>query len=286
LMLQFQNMMANYRKTSDAKSAMEKFDKYQFLVDRFPILKLEKAEFLMRSSKISEGITLLKENLKFVSGDVTPIRNIIRYLESIDKQSDVEKVLEIMLEHNSRNIEAILLAASYFEGQSKFEKLQALATRAVEIDKDFYLPQVYLARSNYELGDKAKAIEKLTEIALQYKKDPTANLLLSKVLTIDGKDHNEASNFARIAHYSSFMSYETWMNLCNAYFQAGRVDLCRGEAFKMSRKFKESPGPFFWIGYAMYEEGKPEAKANLEKAIKLGLSGEKLATAKDLISKL
>lgn len=283
----FKKMLSNFRKKSDHKSALGKFDQHQELVNHFPILKVAKAEFLMRNSNIDEGMKLIKDNFESVSGNLVPIRNIVGYLEESDMLDEVEKVLSITLKYNPNNIEALMLAASYYERNSNFTKLNELSTKAVELESDFYLSQAYLARASYELSDdKTKALEKLTEIALAYKRDPTANLLLSKVMIKEGTDLNKASNFARIAHYSSYMSYETWMNLCYAYISMGRSDLCRGEALKMSRKFKKKPGAFYWIGYAMYNEGKPEAKENLEKSISFGLSGDKLIYAQDLISKL
>ena len=77
-----------------------------------------------------------------------------------------------------------------------------------------------------------------------------------------------------------------WMNLCYVYFQAERYDLSRGEASKASRSFPYRPEPYFWIGMDMYMEGNPEARENLRKSVMLGLTGERLEQAQEVLAKL
>jgi hypothetical protein len=76
------------------------------------------------------------------------------------------------------------------------------------------------------------------------------------------------------------------MNLSYVYFQTGRYDLSRGEALKASQSRKDEPEPFFRVGMAMFMEEKEEARENLEKAIELGLKGEKLEIARQTLQKL
>ena len=46
------------------------------------------------------------------------------------------------------------------------------------------------------------------------------------------------------------------------------------------------PNRFFYIGYAMYLEGKDGARENLEKAIARGLGGDHLETANKALAEL
>ena len=76
------------------------------------------------------------------------------------------------------------------------------------------------------------------------------------------------------------------MNLCYVYDREGRYDLSRAEAFKACKVFPKEPEPFFRLGIAMYREGKPEARGQLEKAIELGLWGDWLESARETLAKL
>ena len=116
--------------------------------------------------------------------------------------------------------------------------------------------------------------------------DGSTSYALSRILVQEGIDLPRASNLARRAAFSSFMGYDEWMNLCHAYYRSNRFDLCRGEAGKANRKFENRPGPYFWMGMAQYRETNQDAKKNLRKAIDLGLTGDELTQAREILAKL
>lgn len=96
---------------------------------------------------------------------------------------------------------------------------------------------------------------------------------------------------ARQAAFEGYGTYEYIINLADIYYKMGRYDLCRGECMKARHAQKENPYPYFRLGMACFNSKKDgkwfnQAKENLLKAKKLGLSGDFLKEADKALKKL
>ncbi len=167
-----------------------------------------------------------------------------------------------------------------------YEKSKELSLKAFELNNKNYDAKVINAFANYKTGQVQSAEQILDTIIIEDRYNSKANMYLAQLLTTEGRDYQKASNLARKAISFSQYGYDEWMTLCFAYYQMGRYDLCLGEATKSSHKYKEFPLPFYWLGLSQFEQDKDGAKENLTKALELGLSGEQLKLANEVLKRL
>jgi hypothetical protein len=66
----------------------------------------------------------------------------------------------------------------------------------------------------------------------------------------------------------------------------GRFDLCIGEARKAISQYRNHFLPYFWAGKAGAKLHRDDVSENLNKSIELGLYGERLEEARQLLAKI
>jgi tetratricopeptide (TPR) repeat protein len=198
----------------------------------------------------------------------------------------IEEIITLVQQLNESDADALLMAVDYYSDRKDFAKALPLAEKAHQLETGYLTAQVAHAYAQYGSGVKQQAMETLDSLLTVDQDNARTNYTLSKILVQEGIDLPRASNLARRAVFSSFMGYDEWMNLCHAYYRSDRLDLCRGEASKASRKFEDRPGPYFWMGMVQHREKDQGAKGNLQKAIDLGLTGDELTQAREILAKL
>jgi hypothetical protein len=91
---------------------------------------------------------------------------------------------------------------------------------------------------------------------------------------------------ARRAVRSIYSDEKGIINLCEVYVAYGEHKFAYGDATKGSMEFPKSAQLWYQLGLASHNLGQANVEQNLEKAIELGLGGEDLKKAKEILSKL
>ena len=280
----FDKMLAMYRKLQQYPEAMALYEKYHYFEETYPLVRLNKVLILAENNQLEEALAILENNFMLAEGNLSYIREFMDIASLKGDDEVLGKALDILLTQDS-NPEALKLAAVWSCKLGNYQQGLDLCDHVLSIEDD-YDSYATKAWALHGLGRKTEAFELFEENQIQDPNNAVTNYYHSYLLASDGIDLDRASNIARKALYNSQFDVEVWMNLCFVYYQAGRYDLCRGEATKASHTYSNRPEPFYWIGMAMVKEGKEEAKENLQKAIMLGLLGDKLETAQGLVEGL
>jgi len=241
---------------------------------------------MVQSGDVEAGVELFTDRVTALKGDLTWFEKI---REAIVKAHQPEKTVVLadwLFANENKNPEALVLAAQIYSSNKQYKKALESADKALAIDKKSLDAQAEKGWAVYKLGDTDEAVKILNEINKNHNYHIRTNYYLSKLLAAEGMEPNRAANLARKAVYDSQSALWTWVNLSSVYLQTGRYDLARGEAQKASHSYSGEPEPVFWLGMALYMEGKDAAKDKLEEAIKLGLQGDELREAKATLKKM
>ncbi|MFH1374534.1 MAG: CDC27 family protein [bacterium] len=279
----FEGLVEMYRRIGQPQTALEQFDGYADLERNFPELSLLKAVCLVESGAIEEGVTLFVQRFPAVRGNLVAFEEISTLVDKLDRQSEKNRLIELLLQLDQDNTDALVLLAGIKCDQSAYETALDLAEKALSIEPRRVSASVQKARALYELDRRQEAFDIFEKNLIEARSNADNGHYFSRILATEQEDLNRAANIARHAVFNSQHDQRTWMNLCYVYFQSGRYDLARGEALKASRSRKDEPEPFYWIGMAMHMEGNEAAAENLQKAIDMGLRGEQLETARNLL---
>lgn len=280
----FDNMVAMYRRLQQYSKALAIIEKYTHFEQTYPQVRLNKALILAGNKQFEEALTILTDNYMLSRGDLSFLREFMDIASWSGNTEAVRKTIDLLLapEPNPR---ALQLAAVWACKLGDYQQGLDLTDRALSIEDnaDSYATRAWALHG---LGRKNEAFELLDANRLRDRYNYATNYYHSHLLASDQIDLSRASNLARKAVFDSYADFEVWMNLCYVYYQAGRYDLCRGEALKASHKYTTQAEPLYWIGMAMEREGREAARENLQKAIMLGLTGDKLEKAQELVEKL
>lgn len=280
----FENMVAMYRRLQQYPEALAIIEKYPHFEDTYPQVRMNKALILAGNKQFEEALVLLTDNFELAKGDLSIMREFMDIASWNGNTEAVGKAIELLLAEDP-NPRALQLAAVWSCKLGEYQQGLDLSDRALSLedDADSYAIRAW---AMHGLGRKDEAWELFEENRLRDRNNYATNYYQSYLLATDQIDLDKASNIARKALFDAYSDLEVWMNLCYVYFQAGRYDLCRGEALKASHTYTTHAEPLYWIGMAMEREGKEEARENLQKAIMLGLTGDKLEKAQELVESL
>jgi predicted Zn-dependent protease len=197
---------------------------------------------------------------------------------------DLEReIVELALSENPEDADALYLAADLDIANGAVETGLAHLNKAVELEPRRFFSIVQKARGMYLSGDKDNAIQFLQALVKEDVDQYVANYYLSRFLALENRDLKRAQNLARQATTCGNNSLESMMNVCFVYLKAGRTDLMIGESRRARAVYFDYPEPYFYLGLGLYHEEREGAKARLEKAIELGLTGEHLDLARETL---
>ncbi len=282
----FENYIQMFRDIGNYKKSLKVFKDYPYFEKKYSDLKILKAVCLVESGDFEKGLKLLEQSIGNKKEDLTIFADVLYAARIQNNNSATEKILELMEKFNEHNSKALSFTSDIYLRLKNYDKSKELSRKAFELNNKNYDAKAVNAFANYKTGQVKSAEQILDSIIIEDRYNSKANMYLAQLLVTEGRDYQKASNLARKAISLSQYGYDEWMTLCFAYYQMGRYDLCRAEAIKSSHKYTEFPLPFYWLGLSQFEENKDGAKGNLKNAIKLGLSGEQLKLANEVIKRL
>ncbi len=281
----------NYEKLlihiKNKKKALKLFDKYpQFEKNKF--VALTKTKYFFLNKKYKEGLRQFRQYYPYASGDIVLVKDLTEILRDDNRSKEIDTLLSIMTKDN---VDAKLLRAVNAQDNKEFEKSLVYLNEAFAIEPQDPNINILKARALYYTGKKTEAYDLFESNLIKFNKNPRNLLYYSQILAEEGIDFSKAANMARQAAFEGYGTYEYIINLADIYYKMGRYDLCRGESLKARHAQKENPYPYFRLGMACFNSKNSEkwfdqAKENLLKAKKLGLSGEYLKVANKALKKL
>lgn len=280
----FEKMTAMFRTLHQYSDAMAVFENNPHFERTYPLIRLNKALILAESNQFEEALAILTDNYMLAIGDLSFLREFLDIAASKGNTEVVRIVSDLLIAQESAP-RALQLAAVWACQLGDYQQGLDLSGRALAIE-DFAPSYATKAWALHGLDRKDEAYELFEENRVKDRNNAVNNQYYSYLLASDGVDLDKASNIAREALFGSYSDFEMWMNLCFVYYQAGRYDLCRGEASKAARNHQKRPEPSYWLGMAMAKEGNEAARENFQKAIMLGLVGDKLEEAQEMVEKL
>jgi tetratricopeptide (TPR) repeat protein len=280
----FENMVAMYRRLQQYPEALAIIEKYPHFGQTYPLVRMNKALILAENKQFQEALAILTDDFRLAKGDLSFLREFLDIADFRGNLEAVGRAIDLLRAQDS-DPRALQLAAVWVCRLGNYQQALDLSDRALSLedDADSYAIRAWALHG---LGRKNEAFELFEENRTRDRDNIATNHYYSYLLASDQIDLDRASNIAREALFDAYAALEVWMNLCYVYHQAGRYDLCRGEALKASRSYATRPEPYYWIGMAMEKEGNEAARENLQKAIMLGLTGDKLEKAQELVESL
>ena len=269
----FTQFVEMYLGLDQPKKSLKIFEEFPQFEVRFPSAVELKALCQIEAGSVEQGMSTLKTHLSRYHSDYRLCRRVYTAMDEAGELGAMKELAASLTSENPGDFDAYDTSGAY-----------NTAMRMVELNPDDPRGRARLAYVQHMQGNSDPAREELERLIIEYRDDAEVNLWLSRLLADEGEDLQRASNLARRANFSAFMPYRNWMNLCYVYDAYGRSDLCRGEAAKSSRKFKDRPLPYYWMGIAAHREGKSEVSENLNKAIERGLRGDELVKAKTILA--
>ncbi|NOY88959.1 MAG: tetratricopeptide repeat protein [FCB group bacterium] len=283
----FEHYVKMFEKQKKFKKALAVFDSYPHFEKNNPVIKLLKSKILIENNNLTEGFDLFKNNIKKVKENISLYTDLISLLNKKNQPDKKEQVAEMLTNNCPQNVDALIYLAEYKGDNNGYRASLAFAQQAEKIEPDNPDALALKARALYYLGEKPKAFKLFETINKTYPNNAKNLYYYSRLLAKDKTEFNKASNLARGAVFNSYGDPDCVLNLSYVYYQMGRYKLSRGEATKARNVQRNNPLPYFRIGLASYKLGdKKDAQKNLNKAIRLGLRGKDLKTAREILKQL
>ena len=266
-----------------AGEAAKLFELYPYFVDSLPQAAVLRARVMIHNKQVDDALTLVENRLDPISmviDNYYALDSALRLTVQYDGRS---KLVNVMTTLADGNPDVLAAAAEIALENEEYERALELADQSLAIDPALLSPAVTKAWAAFQTGKKAEAFEQFVNNAVANRNDMRNNMYYSRALAIEGRETDRAGNLARMAVFESGGSLETRLNLSLVYYHIGRVDLSYGEAVKATRLAAGSAEAWFRLGVAQHERGSGDAVASLEKAIKLGLRGDDLNTARQIL---
>ena len=282
----FQNWVAMYEQLNQYDRALSVINRYPHLTRIYPVLAVRKAIVLVHTGDVRGGTDLFMERIGPVSSIVSLWEEMVAALRSQSAEDCVDRLAALIEQVGSANPDLLVLAADLNSDRGEYQHGQQLAEKALTIEPGSLDASAEKARAMFFLGQKEEALAILADNFSKKDLHRRNSYWYSRLLASQELQLDLAMNVARAAMFNAGTDVETWCNLAYVYYQAAQLQMAAGEARNISQKFPDLPEPQFRWGMALYMMNDPAAKEHLKKAISLGLKGDDLIQAQQVLAKL
>ncbi|MCH9024900.1 MAG: tetratricopeptide repeat protein, partial [candidate division Zixibacteria bacterium] len=276
-------MLLSLDRIEDARNAI---DEFPHLLEWYAEINLLNGLVFARSGQLDKAFEIFKKYGQQLKGELTYFNELLFATEESYKH---EKIAELALLSSGlakENPDLLTFSARLFNDGGDFERAQSDIEKALAVDSNYPEARIQKARTLYGMGEREQAFD-IFESVLD--EDPIfgdVNYYFSQILSLENIDAPRATNLARSAINVFYDDIKAQVNLSEVYFRFGKYDFAYGEASKACLQYPKSALVWYEKGRAAAQLGRKEAKASLQKAIDLGLGGEKLIKAKELLVNL
>ncbi len=266
--------------------ALHEFEKFPHFEENFHDLAMLKAICLCENDDFIAAFSLCQNRGVYLKGNLEPFREMATIMERKYRDKEILQLAQMCAGRADDNVDILMLAARLLADQKDFSATLALSEKALIKEPELLEASVHKGRALYGLGQRTQAFELFEETL---KKDPgegDSPYYFSNILAREKIDHARTTNMARTAVRAFYSDEKGFINLCQVYDAFGDHKFAYGEAAKGSMEFPKSAQLWYQLGLAAHHLGRANAEENLKKAIELGLGGEDLKKAKEILSKL
>lgn len=282
----FEKFVGLYREERQFDKALALFSEYSHYAQRYPSCAVLQSFVLVENQRIDQAMELFAENIPRLRGNLDHWRDMRFVLEREGFPGERRTLEQLAATLNPENVAALMFAASIAADAGDAERVKQLASQAAMVDADDPAPKTMQAYGAYLAGDVESALESFQTIKNKYRDDPFVLTYYSLMLARTGQQPTQAADMARVAMFGNESDFTSRMHLCRVYYLTGRYDLCVGEARKAITAYRDHFLPYYWAGRAGAKLHRPDVAENLNKAIDLGLYGERLAEAREILARL
>ena len=268
------------------KDARKTIDESPHLLKWSAEINLLNGLVFARSGQLDKTFEIFEKYGQQLKGELTYFKKLLFTIEESYTRQEIAKLALLTSGLAKDNPDLLTFSARLFNDAGDFEKAQSDLEKALAADSDYLEARIQKARTLYGMGEREEAFD-IFEAVLD--EDPIfgdVNYYFSQILSLENIDARRAANLARSAINVFYDNMKAQLNLSEVYFRIGRYDFAYGEANRACSKFPESALVWFAKGRAAAQLDRKEAKPSLQKAIDLGLDGEKLIRAKEILVNL
>lgn len=267
-------------------AALKVMATYPKFVRLVPTSAMQKVITLLELGKWSQAVSLAKETLPALAGDIDRFSEIEKMLHFGKRFDDAETVMVLLRDLSDDNPDGLARVASFYADRDDEGTTLTLVDAGLTLEPENTELLVQKARGQIKSGQREQGLALLEEL---YAKEPGNSevlIYLSRSMSSEKKLLRKAVNLARSAIFFDQLSIKARLNLSYVYWQMERYDLAKGEARNAISLDKTNPNAYYWFGRALFKLGDDEALGNLSKAVEFGLSGVSLKDAQGMLSRL
>ncbi len=269
------------------EKALAILSKHSELVNSYEPLLIRQAILNLRTNLNKETIEQFFLSTLHNRGSIESYRTAAAIVDRKGDRALTELFATKLIELNQTLPGLYQIASSIWSELADHETARKIAGAGLKIDKNHAGLLALEARSIYAGGDVEKGIQVFEDIIKKNNGSPDAELLYSKSLAeTGGVDGRRAQNHARRAVFLSRSTEQSLVNLSYVNFRFGDYKLSRGDARRTIGTYPESAEAHYYIGASNFEIDRKNVKIFLDKAIELGLRGDKLEHARNILSQL
>ncbi|MFZ1685381.1 MAG: tetratricopeptide repeat protein [Candidatus Zixiibacteriota bacterium] len=254
------------------------------LVERFPEAGLWRGLEDLYYKNSTDALTHFKKSFP-LAHETALAEEYLALLQSMGKTAEAQEIVKVCVEAAPNDPDAQLLASDHELQQGNVQSALDHAEAGLVKEPGNSRLKACKAQALYALGKKDDAIKLLQELLAKDQGDPDASLVYSRILVESGGDTMKAQNLARQAVANGKLSQRPMVNLAYVYLKTGRPDLASGAAMRAVELYPNDPEAYYYYGWSQIEAGKPGGRENIQKSISLGLTGEQLQAARELLVK-
>jgi len=274
------------REMSRFEDALSEFDKFPHFERELPEMALLKALCLVENNQFDKALAIVTEKGKFLKGNVEPFRMLVEQLERKSRHKEILKISEICSGWAGDNDDILLFASRVFADHGEYARALELADKMLSFDPGLIGARVQKGRALYGQGERTQAMDLFEQLV---KEDPVSgdvSYYYSQILAKEKIDRDRTTNMARSALRAFYSDEKALINICQVYGAFGLYKFAYGDAKRALSEFPNSAELNFELGLASYQLNRANTDQYLKKAIELGLDGEKLTKAKEILASL
>lgn len=280
----FEHKIQTLRYLGKYREALSEFDKYPNFERNYHQYALLKAFCLAENDQFAKAMELIKNNGGFQKGNIYPFREMATVLEKKYRNSELKELAELCAGWSAGNTDMSILAARLLSDLKSYKQALELSEQALNIEPGLIEAKVQKARALYGTGERAPGLDLFEQIEKEDQGNGELTYYFSQILAQEKIDHDHATNLARASLRSYYSDEKAFLNLCQVYAAYGDYKFAHGDALKGLSEYPQSAQLWFQLGLAAHQIGRSNFTESLKKAIDLGLGGEDLKKAKEILA--
>ena len=280
----FEHKVQALRYLGRYQDALSEFDKHPNFERNYHQFAILKSYCLAENSQFDKALGIVEIHGSYQKENVQPFLEMASILERKYRDSELSQLALLCSEWTNESVDLSVFAARLESDLKNYKPALELSEQALNSEPGLIEARVQKARALYGTGERSQALDLFEEIEKVDDGGGDLTYYFSQILAQEKIDHDHATNLARSALRAFYSDEKAFINLCNVYAAYGDYKFAHGDALKGLSEFPQSASLWYQLGVAAHQIGRPNASENLNKAIELGLGGEDLKKAKEILA--